>query len=467
MKFMERNFFKKCSMIALALLCVLCGCQNTTKRSDSKTKQSAVEKKSDPVQKEKGISCLSTTNNRVVDESGNPYVIKGISTHGLAWFPEIVNEKSFSNFKNDFGLNTVRLAMYTAESGGYCTDGYPQKLESLIDRGIKLCQSLNLYCVVDWHILSDQNPLEHLDSAKGFFEKMARQYGKLPNVIFEICNEPNGSTTWQEVSEYANEIIPVIRKYSDTLILVGTPNWSQDIEQAAQSPLSFKNVAYTLHFYAATHKDDLRAKYEQVVNEIPIVVSEFGICDASGNGAIDEESGNTWIRLLNKYDTGRILWNASNKDESSSILKPGTNLDDWTTADLTPSGQWLLAQNKAATPVKKISPIQSTSTQGKATLSFQSSNTWTEKNKPVVQLEGTLDNASPDAITSWTFTVQFPEAVQVSDHWNCDIQRMDDQTIQITNLDYNGKVDAGQSISDIGLIVQSDQSIQVDQIQVK
>ena len=55
---MKRNFFKKCSMIALALLCVLCGCQNTTKRSDSQTKQPAVEKKSDPVQKRKGNLAL-------------------------------------------------------------------------------------------------------------------------------------------------------------------------------------------------------------------------------------------------------------------------------------------------------------------------------------------------------------------------------------------------------------------------
>lgn len=252
-------------------------------------------------------------------------------------------------FKEDFGLNTVRLAMYTAESGGYCTDGDQKKLEEQIDQGVELCRKLNMYCVIDWHILSDQDPLDHLPQAETFFEKMAKKYGKIPNVIFEICNEPNGNTTWKQVSEYANTIIPIIREHSQNLILVGTPNWSQDIDQAAKAPLDHENIAYTLHFYAATHKDDLRAKYESVVNKIPIVVSEFGICDASGNGTIDEESANAWMKLLDQYDTGRILWNASNKDESSSIFKPGTDLTSWTLNDLSASGKWLLAQKKEQT----------------------------------------------------------------------------------------------------------------------
>ena len=101
-----------------------------------------------------------------MDENGNPFVLKGISTHGLAWFPEIVNQKSFSNFKYDFGLNTVRLAMYTAEYGGYCTGGNRAQLESLIDQGVNLCKELDMYCVIDWHILSDGNPLQHVNEAK-------------------------------------------------------------------------------------------------------------------------------------------------------------------------------------------------------------------------------------------------------------------------------------------------------------
>ncbi|WP_305204761.1 cellulase family glycosylhydrolase, partial [Dubosiella newyorkensis] len=119
------------------------------------------------------IASLKIQNNRIVDQKGKPFVLKGISTHGIAWFPEIINQNSFTRFRDDFGLNTVRIAMYTAEDGGYCTGGDQQNLESRIDQGVQLCQQLNLYCIIDWHILSDQDPLQYKDQSKLFFEKMA------------------------------------------------------------------------------------------------------------------------------------------------------------------------------------------------------------------------------------------------------------------------------------------------------
>ena len=76
------------------------------------------------------------------------------------------------------------------------------------------------------------------------------------------------------------------------MILVGTPNWSQDVDQAALSPVSKKyrkNVMYTLHFYAATHKEWLRDKAQAALDKgLPLFVSEFSICDASGNGGLDK-----------------------------------------------------------------------------------------------------------------------------------------------------------------------------------
>ena len=111
-------------------------------------------------------------------------------------------------------------------------------------------------------------------------------------MIYEICNEPNGGTSWQDIKNYANEIIPVIRQYDkDAVILVGTPNWSQYVDQALADSISgYENIMYTFHFYAATHRDDMRQNVQNAVNSgLPVFVSEFGICDASGNGGIDEE----------------------------------------------------------------------------------------------------------------------------------------------------------------------------------
>lgn len=413
-------------------------------------------------EQDSSISRLSVSNNRVVDESGNPFVIKGISTHGLAWFPEIVNANSFSNFKNLFGLNTVRLAMYTAEYGGYCTGGNQAQLDALIDQGVNLCKQLDIYCVIDWHILSDGNPLQHVNESKQFFQKMAQKYGALPNVIFEICNEPNGGTSWEQVKQYANEVIPVIRNYSNNLILVGTPNWSQNIDQAANSPLGFNNIAYTLHFYAGTHKDDLRNRYLQNVNRIPIVVSEFGICDASGSGGIDEQSAAQWMKILNENQTGRILWNASNKNETSSILVPGTNMNNWSVQNLSSTGNWLLSQSSGSSINPPAIPVEP----AKLSFSLEKTNSWQSGEKKSTQLNGIIHNTGTAPSDGWSFTITFPESTAVAQFWNCKVTTINTQTYRISNVDYNATVNGQETVLDIGMIVESQNDIEPDQIKI-
>jgi len=144
------------------------------------------------------------------------------------------------------------------------------------------------------------------------------------------------------VKEYANDIIPVIRGNSpDSIILVGTPTWSQDIHKASESPLEFKNIMYSLHFYAGTHKDSLRKRLDDYVSKgLPVFVDEFAICTADGNGKNDLESGRLWLELIKKHNLSFMAWNLSDKAESSSILK-NKKLSGWTDDDLTEWGKWI------------------------------------------------------------------------------------------------------------------------------
>ena len=127
------------------------------------------------------------------------------------------------------------------------------------------------------------------------------------------------------------------------MILVGTPMWCQNIDQAADSPLEFDNVMYTLHFYAATHTDELRSRLENAVDAgLPVFVSEFGMCDASGNGGNNFEQAEKWMELLDKYNISFICWNLANKAETSSVLKSGCEkISDWTEDELSESGLWI------------------------------------------------------------------------------------------------------------------------------
>lgn len=287
---------------------------------------------------------LHVENGKLTDADGNTVQLYGMSTHGIAWFPQYINYDSLRTLRDDWNTNCIRLAMYTAEYGGYCAGGDKEQLKQLVRDGVSYATELGMYVIVDWHILSDCDPNQNKDEAIAFFREMAEVFADNDNVLYEICNEPNGGTSWDSIKSYAEEVIPVIRAQKpDAVILVGTPTWSQEIDKAAASPLDDSNVMYTLHFYAGTHKDDLRNRLETYVqNGLPVFVSEFGMCDASGNGANDFVSTTKWLDLLNKYQISFCCWNLANKDESSSVFKASsTALSDWTDDDFNESGRWI------------------------------------------------------------------------------------------------------------------------------
>ena len=287
---------------------------------------------------------LHVENGKLTDADGNTVQLYGMSTHGIAWFPQYINYDSLRTLRDDWNTNCIRLAMYTEEYGGYCAGGDKEQLKQLVKDGVSYATELGMYVIVDWHILSDCDPNQNKDEAIAFFREMAEVFADNDNVLYEICNEPNGGTSWDSIKSYAEEVIPVIRAQKpDAVILVGTPTWSQEIDKAAASPLDDSNVMYTLHFYAGTHKDDLRNRLETCVqNGLPVFVSEFGMCDASGNGANDFVSTTKWLDLLNKYQISFCCWNLANKDESSSVFKASsTALSDWTDDDFNESGRWI------------------------------------------------------------------------------------------------------------------------------
>lgn len=281
---------------------------------------------------------------QLVDQDGDPIQLYGMSTHGIAWFPQFVSYDSFKTLRDDWNTNCVRLAMYTHEYNGYCAGGDQEYIKSLVRTGVDAATDLGMYVIIDWHVLQEQDPNVYKDQALKFFKEMSETYADHTNVLYEICNEPNGYATWESVKSYAEEVIPVIRENDpDAVIIVGTPTWSQDIDKAQADPLDFDNVLYALHFYAGTHKDVLWNRLDSCVqNGLPVFVSEFGMCDASGNGANDFESAKSWFEVIEKHNISFCCWNLANKDESSSVFKAScTKTSDWTEEDMNESGKWI------------------------------------------------------------------------------------------------------------------------------
>lgn len=286
---------------------------------------------------------LSVEGNRIVGKSGEPVSLAGVSffwsTTGWG-LEKFYNGEAVSHFAQDWDASLVRAAIAADGRGGsYLSDpeGNRQRAYALVDAAI----GNGIYVLVDWHSHhAEDNP----DAAVEFFTDIATRYGNSPNLIYEIYNEPLDTADWSTtVKPYAETVISAIREIDpDNLIVVGTQTWSQDVDKAAADPITgHSNLAYTLHFYAASHKQDLRDKAEVALDAgLALMVTEWGGVSYDGDGAVDEESVAEWMDFLRANDISHANWAVSDKDEGASLFKPGTSgTGPWTDDDLTPSGK--------------------------------------------------------------------------------------------------------------------------------
>ena len=321
--------------ILIIVLILLAGC--------TKTPENAVN---DGRARPSSCGRLQVVNGKLCAEDGEPVMLRGVSLNGLITSESFLNEPLFEELSNDVGVNLFRLPVYTYGVGvvGYCTKGDKEKHKQDIEIGVELAAKYDMYVIIDWHILSDGDPNTYLDDAKTFFSEMAETYRDHNNVLYEICNEPNG-VDWPTVKAYAEQVIPVIReKDPDSVILVGNPDWSKDLISVAADPLAFDNILYSLHFYAATHGQNYREMTEQVSKRgLPIFVTEFGITAASGGHPRDPESADLWIDLLERENISYCMWALSKAPEACSVIRSTVlTYNGFTHDDYSETGLWLI-----------------------------------------------------------------------------------------------------------------------------
>ncbi len=309
------------------------------------------------------------------DEAGNPIQLRGMSTHGLQWFPQIVNDNAFAALADDWGANVVRLAMYVGE-GGYAED--PGVKEKVIE-GIDLAIAHDLYVIVDWHVHQPGDPLAPVyQGAMDFFAEIAGKYPNDPHIIYELANEPNpadpGVTNdaagWERIKAYAEPIIRMLRDSgNDNVVVVGSPNWSQRPDLAADDPIDDDRTMYTVHFYTGTHepsadssnRDNVMSNARYALKHgVAIFATEWGTSEASGNNGPYLEEADAWLDFLNANGVSWVNWSLTNKNETSAAFMPfelgkqdATDLnpgDDqvWAAEELSVSGEYVRARIQGA-----------------------------------------------------------------------------------------------------------------------
>lgn len=276
----------------------------------------------------------------IVNEHNQIVQLRGMSLFWSQWGPKFYNYEALKWLRDDWKITVIRAAMGTgADQDGYLADSAAERTK--VDTVIEAALKLGLYVIVDWHSHDAHN---HEEEAKAFFEDIAKKYGHYPNLMYEIYNEPE-RISWSDIIKPYNEaVIEVIRKHDpDNIIMCGSSVWSQAVHLATEDPLEGDNLVYSLHYYAAVHKQQLRNDAQVAIDRgKALFVNEFGTVNNSALGPVDVESTNKWFELLDKYKIGWCNWAINDKDETASALIPDVSAHGgWTRNEMTESGRFI------------------------------------------------------------------------------------------------------------------------------
>ncbi|MBN1759336.1 MAG: glycoside hydrolase family 5 protein [Chitinispirillaceae bacterium] len=272
---------------------------------------------------------LKVQGNRIVNKNGQP-----VTLHGMSMYPwaqqglQFYNATAIRRLVQEWKCTVIRIPIL------------PNSVSSqtnLVKTVVDACIANGIYAIIDWHSMGNANAT----NCANFMKSMATQYGNTPNVMYEPWNEPV-KENWPTIKSYMETVIAAIRSIDpDNIIICGTPQWDQSPHLAAENPItSSTNIAYTMHFYSATHKQWLRDNTEKALNKgIAIFATEYGLCESTGNGKLDVDETKKYWEFMDANGIGCTNWSVCAISETSAAFNPGTSSTNWTDGNLKPSGR--------------------------------------------------------------------------------------------------------------------------------
>lgn len=289
---------------------------------------------------------LKVVGTKLCNQTGYPIQLRGMSTHGIQWYAGCITDASLDTLTRDWGADILRVSMYIQE-GGYETN--PSYYTSLVKQFVDKATARGLYALIDFHMLTPGDPNYNTSRAITFFTDIANTYKNNNNVLYEICNEPNG-VSWTSIKNYADQVIPVIRAIdNDAIICVGTRGWSSlglsdgsNSQEIINNPVNYPNIMYSFHFYAKSHQDYYLDHLNWASDRLPIFVTEFGTQESSGDGPNDLAMGQRYMDLMRTKKISWTNWNYSDNPLSGAVWTSGTcSGNTWTTNRLKEAGVFI------------------------------------------------------------------------------------------------------------------------------
>jgi len=303
---------------------------------------------------------LSVSGGKIVDSAGTPVQLAGMSLYWSAWQSQFYNRATLTWLAYDWRISLVRIAMGVEGNGNYLDSlhGGDTTNTRLVDSVLQAAVDLGIYAIIDWH---DNDAANHTPQAVAFFQRMSRKWGRYPNVLYEVWNEPVGaespddtSSTWTEwtwdlhgeapdIRSYEQALVDTIRQIdTSNLILLGNASWDQQPYQAGLDPVVGKNLVYTLHFYSGSHpfsgtvSGNTNAVAQNgknaVARKIPLLISEWGVSTADGGAGsttIYTTQATDWLDWAATNKISWCNWSVETNNESAAALLPGASPFGW------------------------------------------------------------------------------------------------------------------------------------------
>ena len=119
---------------------------------------------------------LSVKSQSLVNEKGNPVILKGVSIGWHNLWPRFYNHGAVDQLAGTWGCNVVRAAIGAELEGNFASD--PETALNSLYKVADAAIENGIYVIVDWHAHKLRT-----EEARRFFTAVAERYKGVPNVI--------------------------------------------------------------------------------------------------------------------------------------------------------------------------------------------------------------------------------------------------------------------------------------------
>ncbi|HET9912928.1 MAG TPA: glycoside hydrolase family 6 protein [Anaerolineales bacterium] len=261
---------------------------------------------------------LSVSGRYIKDPAGNNVVLRGVSLVDVGVADtrprgavQLIN--MVTNEADGWYARVVRLPVYPNaidETPGWLAnpDDY---FNNHLNPAIQNCVARQIYCIIDWHYIADYNNSTVDTATRAFWNYVAPKYANVPNVIFELYNEPMNPDNWATWKQWAQPWVNIIRSHApNNLILIGGPRWSQNMSGAASSPFTGSNLVYVAHIYPEHGgQGTWDSWFGNAANTVPFFVTEWG-WQQGGNTPTSGTLSGYGIPFSNYLESKGLSWTA-------------------------------------------------------------------------------------------------------------------------------------------------------------